>query len=80
VNDSANEQFEFRSREQGDVFAALQALDEPYRSVLHLFYFEDLSIKSISELLDRRPGTVKTQLSRARAIMRERLKGVIFDD
>ncbi|GHT79289.1 DNA-directed RNA polymerase sigma-70 factor [Actinomycetota bacterium] len=75
-----SEQFTFRTGEQNDVFAAVQALEEPYRTVLQLFYFEDLSIKTISDLLERQSGTVKTQLSRARSMMRKTLKGAYFND
>jgi len=73
-------QFRFRTDEQNMVFAALQELPIKYRTVLHLFYFEDLPITQISGLLGIEEGTVKVQLSRGRAMMRDRLKGEYFND
>jgi len=60
--------------EAGDrLFQALAGLGETYRSVIHLFYFEDLSVARIAQLLDLEPATVKMRLSRGRAKLREAL-------
>lgn len=44
-----------------------------YREVMVLFYFEELSIKEISELLNEKEGTIKSKLSRGRNILKEGL-------
>lgn len=44
-----------------------------YREVLVLFYFEDLSIKEISNLLNEKEGTIKSKLSRGRTILKTSL-------
>ncbi|MPM04819.1 ECF RNA polymerase sigma factor SigW [bioreactor metagenome] len=44
-----------------------------YREVLVLFYFEELSIKEISNLLNEKEGTIKSKLSRGRDILKESL-------
>lgn len=44
-----------------------------YKQVLVLFYFNDLSIKEISEILDEKEGTIKSKLSRGRNLLREAL-------
>lgn len=44
-----------------------------YREILVLFYFEELSIKEISNLLNEKEGTIKSKLSRGRNILRESL-------
>jgi RNA polymerase sigma-70 factor (ECF subfamily) len=77
---SADDDFHFRTAEQDAVFTALQELPHKYRTVLHLFYFEDMSIAQISSVLGVEAGTVKVQLSRGRAQMRDKLKGGYFDD
>jgi RNA polymerase sigma-70 factor, ECF subfamily len=78
--DAAPAQFEFATVEQNALFVALKALPGTYRSVLHLFYFEDLSIARIAEVLDLTASTVKMRLSRGRALMREQLTLGVFDD
>jgi RNA polymerase sigma-70 factor (ECF subfamily) len=80
ASQAAPTQFEFETVEQNALFAALKALPGSYRSVLHLFYFEDLPIARIAEVLELTASTVKMRLSRGRALMREQLTGGVFDD
>ena len=49
-----------------DIKNAILNLDDDLRLVTVLYYYEDLSIKSISKLLNIPEGTVKSRLSRAR--------------
>ncbi|MCL2316973.1 MAG: sigma-70 family RNA polymerase sigma factor [Actinomycetia bacterium] len=66
--------FRFDVVEYDDLFRALQRLPEAYRSVIHLFYFEDLPVGQIAALLGDRPGAVKTRLSRGRDMLRAAMK------
>lgn len=45
-----------------------------YKQVLVLFYFEDRSIKEISEILEEKEGTVKSKLSRGRVLLKKALE------
>ena len=56
-----------------EVYPAVQTLPVKYRTVIHLFYYEDMSIKQIADILGIGESAVKTQLHRARAMLRERL-------
>lgn len=56
------------------VIETVKTLPQKYRVVVHLFYYEDLSVEEISHYLSQKPSTVRTQLTRARAILREKLK------
>ncbi|KJF26880.1 hypothetical protein TZ02_10750 [Clostridium aceticum] len=49
-----------------DIKNAILNLDDDLRLVTVLYYYEDLSIKSISKLLNIPEGTVKSRLYRAR--------------
>ena len=53
--------FQFETKEENAVYLALQALPEKYRIVLQLFYFEDMSIESISKALNLKVSTVKDE-------------------
>lgn len=61
------------------VFVAVKGLPEKYRAVIHLYYYEELSVKEISETLERREGTVKSQIARGREILSKKL-GKEFGD
>ena len=63
----------FDRPEQGDLYREVMALPEQYRTVLNLYYYEELSTKEIAELLNLRQTAVTTRLSRGRAILKERL-------
>ena len=52
----------------------LARLNPIFREVLVLFYYQDLSIAQISELLKEKEGTIKSRLSRARRILGEEMK------
>jgi len=57
------------------LLAALAALDEPYRTVIRLRFFEDLPPTAIAERLAVPVETVRTRLKRALARIRARIAG-----
>lgn len=63
--------------EESDVYLAVMRLPEKYRTVIHLFYYEELSVAEISHTLGINESTVKSQLSRGRNLLKESLKGEI---
>ena len=67
------EVFHFATEEQDAIFRALSALPLAYRTVLHLFYFEDLSVAGIASQLGIEPAAVRMRLSRGRRLMRDQL-------
>ncbi|MBR1931151.1 MAG: sigma-70 family RNA polymerase sigma factor [Lachnospiraceae bacterium] len=54
-----------------DIAAMVKRLPQKYRIVIHLFYYEELSVLEIAEILHAKPSTVRTQLTRARAKLKE---------
>lgn len=60
--------------EESAVGAAVEALPPKYREVVHLFYFEELSVAQIAAALPAKESTVKSLLHRARALLKESLK------
>lgn len=59
---------------QKTVFDAVTALSPKYRDVIHLFYYEEMSIKEIAEATGRRESTVTSQLCRARDLLKKALR------
>ncbi|MDP4147213.1 MAG: RNA polymerase sigma factor [Bacillota bacterium] len=60
------------------VLQAIRKLDEEFRKVVMLYYYEDFCVKDISETLEISEGTVKSRLSRARKKLFVLLKGGEF--
>ena len=60
--------------EYREVYSAVLSLPAKYRAVIHLFYFEGLTTAEIAGHLGIAEGTVRSQLSRGRALLREALK------
>lgn len=69
----------FPQEEQQQLDEALGQLSPGDRTLLHLFYFEELSIREISQLLHRKESTVRTQLTRARQRLKTILKGDAYE-
>ena len=53
---------------------AVNSLKQPYRTVVVLFYYENLSVSKIAQITNTNVVTVKKQLSRARRMLLEILK------
>lgn len=60
--------------EENGLKEALDRLPPLYRSVIHLYYYEGYRAEEIAELLHRKPGTVRTQLVRARELIKRQLQ------
>ena len=74
------EDLEYEDKHQDfEVVSAVQSLPEKYRTVIHLFYFEDMAVADIAKTLRSTASTVKSQLSRARNLLRNKLKGGVDD-
>lgn len=59
--------------EQEAALRQLLALKPKHQAVLALHYLEGLSVEKVAEVLNCRPGTVKSRLSRARRELRRKL-------
>ncbi len=65
----------FEMPEEEEIYTVVAKLPQKYRTVIHLFYYEDLSVKEISGYLKIKESTVKSQLHRAREMLKQMLNG-----
>lgn len=70
----------FEEPEESRLFESVMALSRKYRSVLHLFYYEDYSVREIAELLGISESAVTTRLARGRNKLKKELKEVWADE
>lgn len=57
------------------VYDAVLKLPEKYRTAIHLYYYEDYSVKEIATVMRATESTVKSWLHRARGMLKEMLGG-----
>lgn len=61
--------------EDRQVYSAVLALPQKYRTAIHLHYYEGYTVDEIAALTGARAGTVKSWLSRGREKLAAELKG-----
>ena len=70
----------FEEPEDSRLFDAVMRLPDKYRTVIHLFYYDEYSISEIAGILHSREGTIKSRLSRGRSLLKTLLKEEWNDD
>lgn len=64
----------FETPQSRNLFETVMELPEKYRIVIHLFYYEDYTIREIAEILKVSESNVKVRLSRGRNMLRKTLQ------
>ena len=73
-------EFSFEDEKTSTLYDAVMNLNSKYRIVVHLYYYEGYSIKEISQILHIKETTIQTRLMRARAQLKNKLKGDWLDE
>lgn len=63
-----------KDSEKFDLFTSVMNLPSKYKIIIHLYYYEDYSVKEISTILSIKESTIQSQLMRARSILRKNLE------
>ncbi len=71
--EDAKEKYSFDYECDYDLFKAVMSLPKKQSAVIHLFYYEDLSVKEIADVLKINESAVKTRLHRARTQLKQLL-------
>lgn len=78
--DDMNISEEFIQKAEAEMIReVIQLLNEKYKTVLVLYYYEQYSYKEMSEILNIPIGTVKYRLNYAKKQMREHLEGFVYE-
>ena len=75
-----DERIPFPAPEERALDDALRQLAPKYRAAVHLYYYEGYSAEEIARMTGKKPSTIRTRLTRARAQLREILKGEMSDE
>ena len=68
------EEISFSEPERHEVYFAVLEIPPKYRTIIHLFYYEDMSIKEIADALKMNESTVKSRLHRGREMVKMKLR------
>ena len=74
-----DEEIRIEDKEVIDLYNDIKKLPRKYRLVIHLFYYEQYSIREISQVLHQKESTIRTWLTRARKLLRDKIKEEDFD-
>lgn len=74
-NKSETEEASYTENESDEVLFCVMRLEENYRTVIHLYYYEGYSIKEIASILSLPSATVGTRLKRGRSKLKKMLEG-----
>ena len=66
--------------QDGEVLQAVMRLTEKYRSIVLLYYYQELRADEIAQILSIAPSTVFVRLKRAREKLRSQLEGWYFNE
>lgn len=74
------ESLTFDTPESECLFETVMKLPEKYRLVIHLYYYEDYSVRDIAEILHTSESNVKVRLNRGRRLLKDVLQEEWNDD
>lgn len=80
VLENTSDTSSFNSDVHIDLLQAMDEIEEKYKTVLLLRYYQDYSVKQIASMLKCPEGTVKTNIRRGLDKLKEKMKGVYSDD
>jgi RNA polymerase sigma-70 factor (ECF subfamily) len=66
--------YSFEDPEKHAIFYAVMELPINYRVIIHLYYYEELSVKEIGKVLKMNENTVASRLYRGRKLLKEMLE------
>ncbi len=75
IGEVKEEQFVFNTKRENELFDAIREISPKLRTVIYLYYFEEMTTKEIAKLLHMREGTVRMQLTRGRDKLRDIIGG-----
>lgn len=71
ANTSNPEEWTLRKEMHQELLECLRELPVKYRSVVVLYYLEQLKVQELCQILNKPEGTIKSQLSRGRTLLQD---------
>lgn len=65
----------FEDEAENELLKVVLTLPEKYKEVIYLYYYEEYSVPEMAKMLNKSEGTLYSNLSRARALIKQKLGG-----
>ncbi len=69
----------FDELERSELFNSIMNLKHTYKEIILMYYYQQLSVKEISQILDISEPNAFTRLSRARQFLKNKIGGIIYE-
>ncbi|MBU5426903.1 sigma-70 family RNA polymerase sigma factor [Tissierella pigra] len=69
----------FAELEKSELFNSIMNLRKKYKEIILMYYYQQLSVNEISQILDISESNAFTRLSRARQLLKDELGGIIYE-
>lgn len=70
----------FEEPVENELMAVVLTLPPKYKEVIYLHYYEDLSVPQMAALLKIKENTIYSHLHRAKALLKDKLEGMDFEN
>ena len=78
-NEDSPEHIVLQQNEIDMIQGLVASLPEKYRIPIYLYYSADMQINELSEILGLPEGTVKSQMRKAKKLLKEKLEAIGYD-
>jgi RNA polymerase sigma-70 factor (ECF subfamily) len=65
----------FEDKAENELMDVVLSLPRKYKDVIYLYYYEGYSVPQMAKILNQKENTIYSNLHRAKALIRQRLKG-----
>ncbi|MCQ4925537.1 RNA polymerase sigma factor [Tissierella carlieri] len=79
VQNEISDQEIFDELEKSELFSSIMNLKQTYKEIILMYYYQQLSVKEISQILDISESNAFTRLSRARQFLKDKIGGIIYE-
>ncbi len=69
----------FDELEKSELFSSIMNLKQTYKDIILMYYYQQLSVKEISQILGISESNAFTRLSRARQLLKDEIGGIIYE-
>ncbi|MBU5313036.1 sigma-70 family RNA polymerase sigma factor [Tissierella carlieri] len=79
VQNEISDQEIFDELEKSELFSSIMNLKQTYKEIILMYYYQQLSVKEISQILDISESNAFTRLSRVRQFLKDKIGGIIYE-